>query len=132
MNHKKLFYLFVIILSGFLLFNGCNKPESPVGKPTAENQNGVVTPAPTEILPEPKQEEPTAPVTATPGVEESAEIDKPIQQINGLVLVEEIDPNIAVELRYATTNNFTKQKVYPLNICVLQRQTSEKLAKANA
>ena len=132
MNHKKRFYLFVIILSGFLLFNGCNKPESPVGKPTAENQNGVVTPAPTEILPEPKQEEPTAPVTATPGVEESAEMDKPIQQINGLVLVEEIDPNIAVELRYATTNNFTKQKVYPLNICVLQRQTAEKLAKANA
>ena len=137
MNAKKRSLLFFIL--AFTLFFGCNKPEAPADKPVEGIQhNGTVTPAPTEAMQETEREDPADQATATPdaegipGAEISGEGHKPIQQINGLVRVEDIDPDIAIELRYATTDNFTKQKVYPLNICVLQKQTAEKLAKANA
>lgn len=131
MNHQKRFSLAIILISVFILSAGCNKPETPADKPSEEIRNGVVTPVPTEAIQEPKQDEPPAPITVTPGADKPVEGDKPIQQVNGLVQVEDIDPMIAIELKYATSDNFTKQKVYPLNICVLQKQTAEKLAKAN-
>jgi len=140
MNPKKWSYLLILFILAFTLFSGCNKPAVQAGKPAEETQqNGAITPAPTEPLQgpvqEPGQETIQAPddrVSVTPGAEISGEEPKTILQINGLVRVEDIDPNLAVDLRYATTDNFTKQKVYPLNICVLQKQTAEKLAKANA
>ncbi len=55
-----------------------------------------------------------------------------VKEIEGLVRIEDIDPAIAVDLRYATENNFTKKKVYPANVCVLCKQTAQKLASANA
>lgn len=54
-----------------------------------------------------------------------------ILKINGLVRVQEIDPDIVVELRYATENNFTGKKVYPNDVCVLRETTALKLADAN-
>lgn len=56
---------------------------------------------------------------------------KEIVKINGLVRVQDIDPDIVVELRYATDNNFTGQKIYPNDVCVLQEATALKLANAN-
>ena len=38
---------------------------------------------------------------------------------NKLVKVKEIIPDIEIELKYATTDNFTKQILYPSNICFL-------------
>ena len=38
---------------------------------------------------------------------------------NKLVKVKEIIPEIEIELKYATTDNFTKQILYPTNICFL-------------
>ena len=38
---------------------------------------------------------------------------------NTLVKVKEIIPDIEIELKYATTDNFTKQILYPSNICFL-------------
>ncbi len=131
MIRKKQFTVYIIIL--FLLIGGCNKPET-----TTPANHGVsnqvelepTAPAPTLPYEEPGQtDEPhTTTVTPTPSVAPERE---PLE-INGLVLVEAIDPDIAIELRYATSNNFTKQKVYPLHVCVLQKQTAMKLAKANA
>jgi len=38
---------------------------------------------------------------------------------NTLVKVKEIIPDIEIELKYSTTDNFTKQILYPSNICFL-------------
>ena len=52
--------------------------------------------------------------------------------IDGFVRVTDIDSSLVIDLKYATTDNFTHQKVYPTNICVLRLGTAEKLARANA
>ena len=41
--------------------------------------------------------------------------------------VEKAVPGVVLDIRYATTNNFTGQKLYPVAKCVLRRQTVEKL-----
>lgn len=48
-----------------------------------------------------------------------------------LVKVEDIDPVIVLDLRYATSNNFAGQAVYPVNVALLRRGTALKLAAAN-
>lgn len=52
--------------------------------------------------------------------------------IDGFVRVTDLDPSIVVDLKYATTDNFTHQKVYPTNVCVLRLATAQKPAKTNA
>ncbi len=53
-------------------------------------------------------------------------------EMNGLVEVRTIDPTIVVDLIYATDQNFTKQVLYNLEVCLLRKGTAEKLAAANA
>lgn len=53
------------------------------------------------------------------------------KEFEGLVRVQDIDPSIVLDLRYATENNFTKKKVYPVAVCVLRKETAQKLAAAN-
>lgn len=55
-----------------------------------------------------------------------------IKEIDGLVKIKDIDSSIIEDLKYATENNFTKRKIYPYSICVLQKSTAEKLQRANA
>lgn len=51
----------------------------------------------------------------------------------GLVDVQKVDPTLLVELKYATTDNFMKKKVYgELQRAYLQKETAEKLAQAHA
>lgn len=54
-----------------------------------------------------------------------------VKEISGLVQVKDIDPNIVLDVRYATTNNFTGKKVYPSAVCLLRKETALKLAAAN-
>ena len=50
----------------------------------------------------------------------------------GLINVQQVDPTILVELKYATTDNFMKKKVYQeLGHAYLQKETAEKLAEAH-
>ncbi len=51
---------------------------------------------------------------------------------NDLVKVRDLDPTILVDLRYATENNFTEQKLYPFELCLLRKSTAEKLAAVQA
>jgi D-alanyl-D-alanine dipeptidase len=53
------------------------------------------------------------------------------RSLHDLVRVEDIDSEIVLDLRYATSNNFTGQAVYPVNIALLRRGTALKLAAAN-
>ena len=50
---------------------------------------------------------------------------------SGLVFVVDEDPTIVIDLKYATTNNFTGKKIYNQSACVLQEGTMAKLKKAN-
>ena len=52
--------------------------------------------------------------------------------IDGFVKLTDLDPDFIIDLKYATTDNFTHTKVYPTDICVLRIATAEKLVKANA
>ncbi len=50
----------------------------------------------------------------------------------GLVNVQEIDPNILVELKYSTTDNFVGKDVYGcITNCFLQKKPAEMLSHAN-
>jgi len=49
-----------------------------------------------------------------------------------LVRVEDVAPDVVVNLRYATADNFTGRAVYPVHIALLRRETARKLAAANA
>jgi len=49
----------------------------------------------------------------------------------GLVKIEDVDDTIVMDLRYATDNNFTGRKLYPVAISLLQRGTANKLKAAN-
>ncbi|HWR40608.1 MAG TPA: M15 family metallopeptidase [Patescibacteria group bacterium] len=48
-----------------------------------------------------------------------------------LVRVNDIDPTILVDLRYASTNNFTGQRIYACNVCLLKPETAVRLVAAN-
>lgn len=51
----------------------------------------------------------------------------------GLVNIQDIDPDITVELKYSTTDNFVKKDVYgDLTNAYLQPEIAKKLAKASA
>ena len=56
----------------------------------------------------------------------------PVTAIEGLVRVQDIDPTIIADLRYATENNFTGKKIYPVAVLALRKETALKLATANA
>lgn len=47
-----------------------------------------------------------------------------------LVEVKKIIPNIVLDIRYATTNNFTGKKLYDSDRCFLRRPVAEKLCDA--
>lgn len=49
-----------------------------------------------------------------------------------LVDVAQVAPGIRVELRYATTNNFTGQRWYPADRCLLRRPVAKRLARVQA
>jgi D-alanyl-D-alanine dipeptidase len=44
-----------------------------------------------------------------------------------LVDITTINPNIRLDIRYATTNNFTHQKVYPSACCYVRKAVAERL-----
>ncbi|MGZ4961944.1 MAG: M15 family metallopeptidase [Limisphaerales bacterium] len=49
-----------------------------------------------------------------------------------LVDVERAVPGVVLDIRYATTNNFTEQLLYPSSKCFLRRSTAEKLASVQS
>ncbi len=55
-----------------------------------------------------------------------------IDDLAGLVRINDVDRAIVCDLRYATENNFTGKKVYPVAVGVLRKETALKLAAANA
>ncbi|MCR4417587.1 MAG: D-alanyl-D-alanine dipeptidase [Ignavibacteria bacterium] len=52
-------------------------------------------------------------------------------QISRLVNIQELDSTILVDVRYATENNFTGQKLYETNKVYLIKEAAESLVKVN-
>lgn len=46
-----------------------------------------------------------------------------------LVDIQNINPNIFLDVRYATTNNFLEQQLYPVAKCALRKEVAEQLSK---
>jgi zinc D-Ala-D-Ala dipeptidase len=49
------------------------------------------------------------------------------QKTGDLVDIKEINPHIVVDMKYSTEDNFTKKKLYEVNVCFLRRSTALKL-----
>ena len=47
---------------------------------------------------------------------------------NPLVDVRQVNPNIRIEIRYATADNFMKEPLYPAARCLLRKEAAEKLS----
>lgn len=54
-----------------------------------------------------------------------------IKSIEGLVLLEDLDPSFIIDLRYATKDNFFKTAVYSVPVCAIRYETGIKLIKAH-
>jgi zinc D-Ala-D-Ala dipeptidase len=62
---------------------------------------------------------------------ESCEYEQKMRQ-QGLVNIQEVNPDILVELKYSTTDNFVGKDVYGcITQCFLQKRPAEMLSKAN-
>lgn len=53
-------------------------------------------------------------------------------QPEDLIDIREVLPEVRLDIRYATANNFTKQVLYPEARCVLRREVAEALARVQA
>ncbi|AVK61969.1 D-alanyl-D-alanine dipeptidase [Lactobacillus sp. CBA3605] len=53
-------------------------------------------------------------------------------ELTGFTNLQKLDPNIVVDLRYATPNNFTHQVIYDFTTAITRTGTAQKLAHANA
>ncbi len=54
------------------------------------------------------------------------------QALTGFTNVQRLDPDILVDLRYATTDNFTHQVIYDFTTAIVRTGTAHKLAQASA
>ena len=54
------------------------------------------------------------------------------QALTGFTNIQHLDSEIIVDLRYATTNNFTHQVIYDFTTAIVRTGTAHKLAKASA
>ena len=54
------------------------------------------------------------------------------QILTGFTNLQRLDPDIIVDLRYATTNNFTHQVIYDFTTAIVRTGTAHKLAQASA
>lgn len=54
------------------------------------------------------------------------------KELTGFTNIQKLDPDILVELRYATTDNFTGQVIYDFTTAIARTGTARKLANASA
>lgn len=118
---KKVKILILAIFMPFIL-TGCFNKERPISNNLTDNisvkskQSSVKT------------------ITIKPSNVKAVTIkpkDAQIKEINGFVLLSSLDKDIVIDLKYATTDNFTKKIIYPNKVCVLRKTTAQKLVKAN-
>ena len=132
-----IFKIFIIFLFMIIPLTGCfpkEKTESNVLPPDPaikSNSNSVKTVTIKPLKPLMTIHKVAKPIETSNNDEpvNSSKVD--IVESNGFVLLSSLDKDIVINLKYATTDNFTKKVVYPNNVCVLRKTTADKLVKAN-
>lgn len=110
---KKLF----LLLAGILLLTGCSHKKSPV---TTHADSLIVNDA--VVIAD----------TLPPPTEEPSETERKLQAL-GLINIHELSPDILVELKYATTDNFTGDTVYTdFNDAYLVKDVAERLSRVQS
>lgn len=124
---KKIYSLIlcIIIISTSSLGLACAKKDNNLNKTDVSEQNQDTK----EVIPEP-QESVENHEDSNQQIETVNEIKLP-KEVEGFVLLKDMDNDFVIDLRYATEDNFTKKKIYPNDICVLRKETASKLVKAN-
>lgn len=134
-RHTKIALPLAVLISLWLMA-GCSRPLAAEGTPTSDGissqQNGSQKSATesSKSTHSPIVEDGSAesPVSSEPA--ESVQTASPMV-IHGLVNVKEIDPTLCIDLKYATTDNFTGKKVYSFTTCLLRKEAALKLSYAN-
>jgi D-alanyl-D-alanine dipeptidase len=121
--------LFVFLITSVLSLNLSNLSNKPSATATA-----AMVPSENKIPQTPD----ASPIAVTPGSSiaptaspTAIAIAEPVKEIDGFVLLKDMDPDFIIDLRYATTDNFTKRKIYPDSVCVLRKATAAKLRNAS-
>lgn len=128
---------FTVFLFISVILTGCFPKEKPISKNTYNSS--TVSPSPNNVKTVTIKPQVTLEIIKeTQELKETSNKDKPvnsqdeeIKEINGFVLLSSLDKDIEIQLKYATTDNFTKKVIYPNNACVLRIDTAKKLVKAN-
>jgi zinc D-Ala-D-Ala dipeptidase len=94
-----------------LLLQSCQKVDNTV----------TLNPTPTQA--------PVSSSTATLKITEVQASTTSIIKDDDLIDIQSINSKILVDIPYATTNNFLKQKVYPQNRCILRYAVAKKLSQ---
>lgn len=116
-------FVLILLTISILITVGCSREIKPAA--SGDNIKEQETPAQSvEIF---KIETPKA--ESKEEVEQKEE--KAVREIEGLVKVQDLDSSIVIDLKYTDKDNFTGKKIYPVNVCVLRKETAEKLVKAN-
>ncbi|HLO48556.1 MAG TPA: M15 family metallopeptidase [Kamptonema sp.] len=72
----------------------------------------------------------TIAVQASPSAKPSESI--PLYQLPSwarMIDIRTVNPNIRLDIRYATTNNFLKRKLYPVARCILRASVAQRLSR---
>ncbi len=122
-----LFVFLITFAIYFKLYTINSRPSAAATTHVPLSENKIlVTPdtSPTKVTPDAAPIEVTLGPSITPTV-------KPVKEIDGFVLLKDMDPDFIIDLRYAATDNFTKRKIYPDDVCVLRKAAASKLRNAN-
>ncbi len=124
----------ILLLTLCICLTGCWDKDKLTGQilHPVEDSPAVATPAPAPQLPETAASVPATTVPAETGQEKAGSGVKAAKEVQGLVLINQLDESILCDLKYATTDNFTGKAVYSFKEGALRRQTAEKLVKASA
>jgi D-alanyl-D-alanine dipeptidase len=107
-------YLALSLLLSLLQCAG-KQPKSPAPTPDTA----------TVVVPQPKPAEPEPPTP--PGIDYDTTQPAPV----GWAEITRLDPTIRLDLRYATDNNFVKEKMYDCPRCFLRPDVAKALVKAH-
>lgn len=71
------------------------------------------------------------PASDNSNIKENAANKNEIIEKKGLVELIKLDDSFVIDIKYATTDNFTKKKIYTMPMCLIHKKTAQKLINAN-
>ncbi len=102
----------------------CSRPETGSKQTAASPPAAASAPSPAPSAPSP------APGAPSPAPDPVVAPAAPRGSRADLVDILDIAPTVRVDIRYATTRNFTGVAFYPVGRCMLRRDAAERLARA--